>query len=107
MKAPQNKSAAEKPEIGLPDEEKQRLIRQCQKDSASSGRTQYQRFLNGERLTYREAVLAKCYECAGGYSDGRYDCELPACPIYQFMPYKGKLSPYSSQQEMGGMSHEQ
>lgn len=96
MKDPRNKSCgAEKPKIALPDEEKQRLIRQCRKDPTSAGRTQYQRFLNGEKLTYREAVLAKCYDCDGGHSDGRYDCEVLSCPLRMYMPYKDKQSPHS------------
>ena len=96
MKDLQQKSCgAEKPEIGLPAEEKQHLIKQCQKDPTSAGRTQYQRFLNGEKLTYREAVLAKCYDCDGGHSDGRYDCEVLSCPLRMFMPYVGKQSSHS------------
>ena len=96
MSDPQNKSsAARKPKIELPEAEKSLLIRQSKKDPTSAGRTQYLRFLNGEKLTYREAVLAKCYDCDGGHSDGRYDCEVLSCPLRIYMPYKGKLSPYA------------
>jgi hypothetical protein len=55
----------------------------------SSGKTQYLRYLKGEKLTYREALLAKCAECCGGYVDGRIDCKIKHCPTYQSMPYKG------------------
>jgi hypothetical protein len=47
--------------------------------------------LYGERLTARQAGLAKCYECMGAYADGRgQDCEIPDCPLYPFMPYSSK-----------------
>lgn len=99
MSDPQNKSsAARKPKIELPEAERSLLIRQSKKDPTSAGRTQYLRFLQGEKLTYREALLAKCYDCDGGHSDGRYDCEVLSCPLRRYMPYKDKLSPYSKKE---------
>ncbi len=96
MKDPRNESGiAGTSKIGLPEDEKSRLMRQCKKAPTSAGRTQYQRFLDGEKLTYREAVLAKCCDCDGGHSDGRYDCEVLSCPLRMYMPYKGKYSPHS------------
>jgi len=44
--------------------------------------------LNGERLTFKEGILAKCYDCLGYYSDGKMDCKTPNCPLYGFMPYR-------------------
>ena len=46
--------------------------------------------LEGGKLTRKEAMLAKCYDCCNGYADGRIDCEVPNCPLYQFMPYRKK-----------------
>ena len=99
MKGPQIKfNDAGTARIELPEAERSLLIRQSKKDPTSAGRTQYLRFLNGEKLTYREAVLAKCYDCDGGHSDGRYDCEVLSCPLRRYMPYKDKLSPYSKKE---------
>ena len=53
----------------------------------SSGKTNYMRYLNGERLSCKEAILAKCAECCAGYHDGRMDCGMNDCPLYPFMPY--------------------
>lgn len=90
----QNKSCgAGMPKIGLPQEEKQRLAKEYEGYPVSSGRTQYLRYLHGEELTYRQAVLAKCAECCCGYADGRYDCQVRACPLYQHMAYKGITAP--------------
>jgi len=41
----------------------------------------------GDRLTQRQAILAKCAECMGNHIDGRIDCQMPECPLYPFMPY--------------------
>jgi hypothetical protein len=43
-----------------------------------------------KRLTNRQRILAKCYECQGGYADGKGDCGIARCPLYPLMPYKGK-----------------
>jgi len=97
MKDTRRKShAARRPNFELTAEERGFLIKQCEKDITSAGRTQYLRFLHGEKLTHREAILAKCYDCDGGHSDGRYDCEVPSCSLRLFMPYKGKFAPESS-----------
>ena len=88
----QNKNhVARKRRIMLSEEERSLLLRQCESDNTSAGRTHYLQFLNGKKLTHKGSILAKCYECEGGYSDGRYDCELPACPLYPFMPYRDKF----------------
>jgi len=94
----QNKSSvARRPRIELTEKEKSLRVRQSEKDPVSAGRTQYMRFLNGEKLTYREQILAKCYDCDGGHNDGRYDCEVVSCSLHPSMPYKGKYSPLSYQ----------
>lgn len=74
----------------LTETEKARLIKEYESNPVSSGRTQYLRYLHGEKLTHMQGIQAKCAECCGGYADGRYDCGIPACPLYQFMAYKGK-----------------
>lgn len=42
----------------------------------------------GKKLTYKQALLAKCYECMGYYADGKVDCKSPDCPCYPYMPFK-------------------
>lgn len=44
---------------------------------------------NGKRLTQRQAIYAKCFDCMGGYIDGKTDCDMPNCSIHPFMPYRG------------------
>lgn len=57
---------------------------------ASTGKTQYGRYIAGERLTQRQAILAKCFECTNGFADGRRDCLVMTCPLHPFMPYREK-----------------
>jgi hypothetical protein len=47
------------------------------------GDIQYRKFLKGEKLTRKEAMLAKCYEC-NGLVDSREDCEVDTCPMYGY-----------------------
>lgn len=56
------------------------------------GRTELIKYLNGEKITQRQAILANCYTCMGYYADGRNDCKLKQCPLYPFMPYSS--NPY-------------
>lgn len=52
------------------------------------GKKELIKHLNGERLTFKEAIYAICYNCSGYYSDGKVDCKMPDCPLYGFMPYR-------------------
>ena len=66
---------------------KRRIKGYMTKCPRTSGRTHYMRYLKGEKLTHKEAMLAKCAECWNGYEDGKEVCTDPLCPLYQFMPY--------------------
>jgi hypothetical protein len=54
----------------------------------SQGREELLKHVKGERLTLREAVVAKCFDCCCGYSDGKKDCQVPKCSLHPFMPYR-------------------
>ncbi len=104
MKDLQNKSVtATRSNFELAEGEKTRLLKEYATYPVSSGKTQYMRYLNGEKLSYMQMVVAKCAECNCGYEDGRRDCGVPTCPLYQAMPYKGKLT---CEIQGGGESHE-
>jgi hypothetical protein len=59
----------------------------------SKGKTKLLKYLSGDVLTRGDSIIAKCAECMGYYIDGRYDCEIPLCPLYHYMPYRGKVRP--------------
>jgi len=54
----------------------------------SSGKKYLIRYLKGEKVTLKQAVLGNCCACMGYYADGRNDCEIPECPLYPHMPYR-------------------
>ncbi len=55
---------------------------------AAQGQKELRRHQHGERLTARQAMRALCYDCMGGYIDGKRDCGQTACPLHPYMPYR-------------------
>ena len=54
-----------------------------------AGKTDYLRFLNGEKLTRAEALKAKCYECVAG--EDTQPCLVEYCPLVGYCQWgKGK-----------------
>ena len=51
------------------------------------GKNEYLKFLRGEQITRREAMLAKCYECTCYYDGKERDCQIPDCPLSPHNPY--------------------
>ena len=73
------------------------------------GRAELLKHRTGKRLSYKQAVLAKCYECMGYYADGKIDCLIPDCPLFNFMPYRSKPAKkrfYASGDSKNGISGE-
>lgn len=54
----------------------------------ATGRQELIKHQKDERLSLKEMIQAKCYECCGGYVDGRVNCKIPECPLYPQMPYR-------------------
>ncbi len=55
------------------------------------GKREFEKFKKGEKLTYKQSVLAKCFECMCGYADGKVDCEVESCPLHPLMPFQKKV----------------
>ena len=72
----------------MSDSETGRLFGVFSKCPQSKGRNMMLKHLSHERLTQREMILAKCFDCMGGYIDGRIDCQMDNCPLYPVMPYR-------------------
>jgi len=53
----------------------------------AKGKRELLSYLEGGRLTRKEVMLAKCYECCNGYADGKVDCGIESCPLYPYMPF--------------------
>lgn len=54
----------------------------------SKGKKHLIKHLEGGKLSRSEAMQAKCYDCMGHFVDGRQDCMLEACPMFNYRPYK-------------------
>ena len=52
------------------------------------GVKELKKYLLGERLTQRQAIIAKCADCMFDYADGKDDCQIPDCPLYPYQPYQ-------------------
>lgn len=53
-----------------------------------AGKKFLEKHLEGDTITLKGAILAKCYDCMGYNTDGLLDCKIPHCPLYPFMPYR-------------------
>jgi len=69
------------------------MTKKYEKLPAIRGRDELIKYLRGERITHKQAVLAKCYECKGYCADGKVDCEIADCPLYLFNPYRKQPVP--------------
>jgi len=65
-------------------------IESIKKSPRHAGRRHLINHIHGKRLTQRQCIQAKCYECMNGYRDGAVDCRIPDCPLYPLMPYRSK-----------------
>ena len=68
-------------------------IEQIERTSQRAGRSALIDHMHGERLSYKDMVNAKCFECCNGYIDGLNDCRVPDCPLYGAMPYRDTPPP--------------
>jgi len=54
----------------------------------AKGQKEILKHLTGQKLTFKQAIYAKCYDCMNYFSDGKVDCKITSCPLYPFMAYK-------------------
>ena len=47
------------------------------------GAKEFDKFKKGEKLTRKQAMLAKCYEC-NGEEESNADCEVDTCPMFAY-----------------------
>ena len=54
----------------------------------AQGKNELLKYLKGGKLTLRQAVKAKCYECESYYQDGKQACEITTCPLQAWNVYR-------------------
>ena len=62
----------------------------------AKGKKELIKHLEGGRLTPKQAIQAKCFDCACYYADGRNDCRMTKCSLYPFMTFNQDKSKRTS-----------
>ena len=68
----------------------QERIETVEKGASARGKKELLAHLYNERLTSRQAIYAKCYDCMCFFVDGRDDCGMKLCALYPYMAYNPK-----------------
>lgn len=71
-------------EYDMADQYLEKKTRDVQAWPRHAGKADLLKHLRGEKITQRQAIGAKCYECAGG--EGGV-CTIRECPLLPFSPY--------------------
>lgn len=67
--------------------EKEDMIKYVEENGAHArGRNEYLKFLRGENLSLKQAVLAHCYDCTN-MEAGRQSCDIDDCTLFQHHNY--------------------
>jgi hypothetical protein len=45
-----------------------------------------------KKPSMKQAILSKCHDCMGHYSDGKVDCGNQRCSLYFWMPYAAPMA---------------
>ena len=48
------------------------------------GQNEYKRFLQGDNLSPKKAILAHCFMCNGEIDGSGEDCRGKSCPLYSY-----------------------
>ena len=67
---------------------RERLLEAAKKGKESQGKREMIKHLEGGTLTLKQSIMAKHFDCMGGFRDAKVDCGCPDCPLYGSMPYR-------------------
>ena len=62
------------------------LLESAKSGPRRAGRKELIKYLEGGKISRPGAVKAKCFDCDGMGDTG--ECDIIACPLYDFSPYK-------------------
>ncbi len=66
------------------------------------GQKELLKHLSGQKLTFKQAISAKCYDCCCYHVDGKVGCNMPHCSLYPFNPYNKKTHLTHHKKESAG-----
>jgi len=64
------------------------------------GQRELLKHLAGGKLTFKQAIYARCYDCMGYYVDGKVDCNMPHCALFPFNPYNANREKRTNKKTM-------
>ena len=62
------------------------ILQSAIKGKSKAGKTFSISYLKGKRLTQRQAIKAKCYDCNGMGESGI--CDIDTCSLFPYSPYR-------------------
>ena len=66
----------------------ERLLESAKRGTKRTGQSQLIKYLSWHRLTQRQAIAAKCYDCNG--MGEQKECDMESCSLYPYSPYRLK-----------------
>ena len=71
--------------------ERARLIKEIEANGLNArGKKELIAHLKGEKIKRSAAMRAQCYQCMGYFTDGREECIIETCPMYEYRSFKHK-----------------
>lgn len=77
-----------------------------QHGKTAKGKKEILKHLAGGKLTPKQAIQAKCFDCTGYFADGKHDCQMPKCSLYPFMTFKSNKQTSHNSQNMDSFALE-
>ena len=77
-----------------------------QHGKTAKGKKELLKHLAGGKLTPKQAIHAKCFDCSGYFADGKHDCQMPKCSLYPYMTFKANKQTSHNSQNMASFTLE-
>ena len=70
------------------------MLESAKSGGGRKGKAYLVKYLQGGRLTQRQAIQAKCFDCDGMGATGR--CDIETCSLYPYSPFAYQSAPAST-----------
>ena len=64
------------------------MLKSAKNGTSRAGKSDLIKYLTGKRLTQRQAIRAKCYDCSGMGEIN--ECDINTCSLFPYSPYRTK-----------------
>ncbi len=66
----------------------EKLLESAKRGTSRTGKTALIKYLSGNKLTQRQSIAAKCYDCNG--MGEQNTCNIEGCSLLPYSPYRLK-----------------